>query len=107
MDEAQRLGEGAAEVALLRGVWGCMPPLALWERTREAKMAEKAETAETTDFGKMAETAEVGGESGVDRWRKSEEFKALVQGLATAKDVANLGGVTDFDPRLFEVEAGT
>ena len=122
MDEAQRLGEGAAEVALLRGVWGCMPPLALWERTREAKMAEKAETAETADFGKMAETAEVaekadvaekaemGGESAVDRWRKSEERKALLQGLTTttdAKDVAELEGVTDFDPRMFEVEAGT
>ena len=129
-------------VELLRGVWRYMPSLALWKRTRAAKMAEtaekaevaetaekaerpevadvaetaqtaekaktaeKAETAEVAETAEKAERPEVGGGSAVDRWRKSEERKAILQGLATAKDVAELEGVTDFDPRLFKMEAG-
>ena len=115
MDEAQRLGEGAVGVALLRGVWQCMPSLALWKWTRAANTAEKAETAERTETAGRAETAEtakkadeadvaeVGGEPAMDRWRNSEERKALLRGLAN-KDVSELGGMF-YDPRTYKVEA--
>ena len=85
------------------------------EKGEVAEMEEVAEKAEVPEKAGVAERAEVAEKAavgvglGVDRWRKSEERKALLQGLVTAEDVQTLEGVdwTGFDPRLFKVEAGT